>query len=80
MAGAWNDSPGRQFLEEEPYKLRVKTGPGSAVGTHKTWEVAREDGVFYYEGDGQAAVTDPGTSEIPDPTIRQGSPSPPPIP
>ena len=59
MAGAGNDSPGRQFLEEEPYKLRMKTGPGSAVGAHKTWEVARGDGDFDYEGDGQAAVTDP---------------------
>ena len=80
MAGARNDSPGRQFLEEELYKLRVKTGPGSAVGTHKTWEVAREDGDFDYEGDGQAAVTDSGMPEIPDPTVRQGSPSLPPIP
>ena len=34
-AGARNDSPGRQLLEEELYKLRVKTGPGSVVGTHK---------------------------------------------
>jgi len=80
MAGARNDSPGRQFLEEELYKLRVKTGPGSAVGTHKTWEVAREDGDFDYEGEAQAAVTDSGMPEIPDTTIRQPSPSLPPIP
>ena len=81
MAGtSRNDSPGRQFLEEELYKLRVKTGPGSAVGTHKTWEVAREDGDYEYEGDAQAAVTDSGMPEIPDATIRQGSPSLPPIP
>jgi hypothetical protein len=80
MSGARNDSPGRQFLEEELYKLRVKTGPGSAVGTHKTWEVAREDGDFDYEGEGQAAVTDSGMPDIPDATARQGSPSLPPIP
>ena len=80
MAGARNDSPGRQFLEEELYKLRVKTGPGSAVGTHKTWEVAREDGDYDYQGEAQAAVTDSGMPEIPDTTARQGSPSLPPIP
>jgi hypothetical protein len=79
MAGARNDSPGRQFLEEELYKLRVKTGPGSAVGTHKTWEVAREDG-YEYEGEAQAAITDSGMPEIPHTTVRQGSPSLPPIP
>lgn len=80
MAGARNDSPGRQFLEEELYKLRVKTGPGSAVGTHKTWEVAKEDGDYDYEGEAQAAVTDSGMPDIPDTTARQGSPSLPPIP
>ena len=80
MTGARNDSPGRQFLEEELYKLRVKTGPGSAVGTHKTWEVAREDGDYDYEGEAQAAVTESGMPEIPDATVRQGSPSLPPIP
>jgi len=79
MADARNDSPGRQFLEEELYKLRVKTGPGSAVGTHRTWEVAREDGDFD-EGEAQAAVTESGMPEISDPTVRQGSPSLPPIP
>lgn len=80
LLGGRNDSPGRQFLEEELYKLRVKTGPGSAVGTHKTWEVAREDGDFDYEGDAQAAVTDSGIPDIPDATVRQPSPSLPPIP
>ena len=80
LAGSRNDSPGRQFLEEELYKLRVKTGPGSAVGTHKTWEVAREDGDYDYEGEAQAAVTESGMPEIPDTTARQPSPSLPPIP
>ena len=80
MVGARNDSPGRQTLEEEVYKLGVKTGPGSAVGMHKTWEVAREDGDFDNEGDAQAAVTDSGMPGIPDTAARQGYPSLPPIP
>jgi hypothetical protein len=80
MTGSRNDSPGHQYLEEELYKFRVKTGPGSAVGTHKTWEVAREDGDFDYEGEAQAAVTDSGMPEIPDAAARQGFPSLPPIP
>ena len=79
-AGARNDSPGHQFVEEWLSKLTVKTGTGSAVGTHKTWEVAREDGDYDYEGEAQAAVTDPGMPEIPDETVRQGSPALPPIP
>lgn len=84
MAGARNDSPGQQCLEEELYKLRVKTGAGSAVGTHKTWEVAREDAGYDYEP--QQAATESGMPEIPDNTVhtyteqRQGSPSLPPIP
>ena len=63
-------SPGQQFLEEELYKLRVKphTGAASQSGaTHKTWEVARDDGGdFHDEGDTQAAVTESGLPEIPD--------------
>jgi len=81
MAGSRNDSPGLHYLEdsEELYKLRVKTSPGSAVGMHKAWEVAREDGDYDDEGEAQAAVTDSGIPEIPGPTDRQGSPSFPPI-
>ncbi|EKM54304.1 uncharacterized protein PHACADRAFT_258083 [Phanerochaete carnosa HHB-10118-sp] len=63
-------SPGQQYLEEELYKLRVKphTGAASQSGaTHKTWEVARDDGGdFHDEGDTQAAVTESGLPEIPD--------------
>lgn len=80
------DSPGQQYLEEELYKLRVKpTGSQSAM-THKTWEVARDDGQDYDDdGDAQAAVTESGMPEIPDGntggyTDRQGSPPLPPLP
>lgn len=63
-------SSGHQFLEEELYKLRIKphTGAASQSGaTHKTWEVARDDGgSFHDEGDTQAAVTESGLPEIPD--------------
>lgn len=59
------DSPGQQFLEEELYKLRVRAGPGSQSGnTHKTWELARDNGDYEdEEPDGQAAVTESGVQE-----------------
>ncbi|KAH9176633.1 hypothetical protein EDB89DRAFT_1846190 [Lactarius sanguifluus] len=59
------DSPGQQFLEEELYKLRVRAGPGSQSGnTHKTWELARDNGDYEDEDpDGQAAVTESGAQE-----------------
>ncbi|KAH9978833.1 hypothetical protein BGW80DRAFT_1281218 [Lactifluus volemus] len=62
------DSPGQQFLEEELYKLRVRAGPGSQSGnTHKTWELARDNGDYEEEDpDGPAAVTESGMQEIPD--------------
>jgi hypothetical protein len=62
------NSPGHQRLQEELYKLRVKPHTGSqSAATHKTWEVARDDGgEFYDEGDTQAAVTESGLPEIPD--------------
>ncbi|KAH9994964.1 hypothetical protein BJV74DRAFT_830757 [Russula compacta] len=61
------DSPGQQFLEEELYKLRVRAGPGSQSGnTHKTWELARDNGDYEEDPDGQAAVTESGMQEIPD--------------
>jgi hypothetical protein len=61
------DSPGQQFLEEELYKLRVRAGPGSQSGnTHKTWELARDNGEYEdEEADGQAAVTESGAQETP---------------
>ena len=84
IAGARNDSPGREFLEEDLYKLRLKTGLGAPVGIHETWEVVRESGDFEYEGEAQAAVTDSGSEsgmpEIPDAAVRQPSPPLPPIP
>lgn len=63
-----DNSPGHQFLKEELYKLRVKPHAGSqSAATHKTWEVARDDGgEFLDEGDTQAAVTESGLPEIPD--------------
>ena len=59
------DSPGQQFLEEELYKLRVRAGPGSQSGnTHKTWELARDNGDYEDEDpDQQAAVTESGAQE-----------------
>ncbi|KAH9956930.1 hypothetical protein BC827DRAFT_1229009 [Russula dissimulans] len=61
------DSPGQQYLEEELYKLRVRTGPGSQSGnTHKTWELARDNGDYEDDPDGPAAVTESGMHDIPD--------------
>ncbi|KAH9946993.1 hypothetical protein B0H21DRAFT_375378 [Amylocystis lapponica] len=80
------ESPGQQYLEEELYKLRVKPTGSQSVATHKTWEVARDDGDDDYDdGDAQAAVTDSGMPEIPDGntgvyTDRRGSPPLPPTP
>lgn len=78
VAGARNDSPARR-LEGDMYRLRVKAGPGSAVGTHKAWKVEREGGDFDYEGDTRATATNSGTPEIPDTTARQSSPPLPPL-
>lgn len=71
IASEYNDrenSSGQQYLEEELYKLRVKphTGTQSVTATHKTWELARDDGHDYDDGDAQAAVTESGLPEIPD--------------
>ena len=65
--GAGGNSPGPMFLEGELYEIRVETGLGSAVGTCKAREVAREDG-------------NSEAPEIPDSTARQSSPPPPPVP
>lgn len=56
-----DESSGQQYLEEELYKLRVKPGKSSVTATHKTWELARDNGEEYdddEEGDAQAAVTE----------------------
>ncbi|KAI0320773.1 hypothetical protein OF83DRAFT_1169034 [Amylostereum chailletii] len=61
------DSPGHQYLEEELYKLRVRPGGSQSAMSHKTWELARDDGGDYDEdGDAQAAITESGLPEIPD--------------
>ncbi|KAI0066274.1 hypothetical protein BV25DRAFT_1913042 [Artomyces pyxidatus] len=62
------DSPGQQYLEEELYKLRVRRGGSQSAVSHKTWELAREDGQYDDEDDpdAQAAVTESGLPEIPD--------------
>lgn len=83
-----DESSGQQYLEEELYKLRVKPGKSSVTATHKTWELARDNGEEYdddEEGDAQAAVTESGLPEIPDAhtggyTNERRSPPLPPIP
>lgn len=60
------DSPGQQYLEEQFYKLRERPTGSQSVATHKTWELARDDGEEYDDGDAQAAVTESGLPEIPD--------------
>jgi hypothetical protein len=59
------ESPGQQYLEEELYKLRVRPGGSQSAYTHKTWEVARDDGEEYDEDDQHAAITESGLPEIP---------------
>ena len=72
-------SPGQQYLEEELYKLRVKPTAGSqSVATHRTWEVARDDGREIDEGDTQAAVTESGLPEITENHTGTAAPIPPP--
>lgn len=62
------NSPGQQYLEQELYKLRIKPTGSQSVATHKTWELARDDGEEYddEDGDAQAAITESGLPEIPD--------------
>ncbi|KAI0682371.1 hypothetical protein C8T65DRAFT_597008 [Cerioporus squamosus] len=80
------NSPGQQYLEQELYKLRIKPTGSQSVATHKTWELARDDGAEYEEdGDAQAAITESGLPEIPDGNTggaytRAGSPPLPPLP
>ena len=80
MASSRNNSrggpPRRQFIEEL-VRRGVLIGPISAVGRHKTWEVAKEDGDYHEEAEAQAVVTDSGMPEILDSTPRKGSPLPP---
>ena len=64
------DSPGQQYLEEELYKLRMRAGSGGQSGnTHNIWEVVRDNGGHEEDPDGQAAVIESGTQDIPDSKI-----------
>ncbi|TCD67446.1 hypothetical protein EIP91_012363 [Steccherinum ochraceum] len=77
LPSEWNDrtdSPGKQYLEEELYKLRVKphTGSQSVAATHKTWELARDNGEDYEDdGDAQAAVRLQSLAFLKFPTVPQ---------
>ncbi|KAI8972230.1 hypothetical protein BD414DRAFT_426162 [Trametes punicea] len=71
------NSPGQEYLEQELYRLRVKPTGSQSVATHKTWELARDGGDDYDEGEARAAtITESGLPEIPDGgyTGRTGSP------
>ncbi|KAI0036853.1 hypothetical protein K488DRAFT_81599 [Vararia minispora EC-137] len=76
------NSPGQQYLEEELYKLRIRPGDSHSAVTHKTWELARDDGEEYEEeeGDAQAAITESGMPEIPDSQGGYTRPTSPPAP
>ncbi|KAG5641009.1 hypothetical protein DXG03_006383 [Asterophora parasitica] len=60
---ARDDSPGQQFLEEELYRLRQRSGGSQSGRSHHTWEVAREQDDFNDE-DGHKAPS--GLPTIPD--------------
>ncbi|KAA1471680.1 hypothetical protein DENSPDRAFT_130311 [Dentipellis sp. KUC8613] len=80
------ESPGQQYLEEELYKLRVRPGGSQSAVSHKTWELARDDGEYDEDDpDAQAAITESGMPEIPDSNPggydrRASSPPLPPLP
>jgi hypothetical protein len=79
-----DDSPGQQFLEEELYKLRVKPVGSQSALSHRTWEVARDDGKGSDDDDDEG--TQSGLPEIPDSNgdgfgnARPASPPLPPLP
>ena len=82
-----DDSPGQQFLEEELYKLKQRPrGPGSQSGvSHRTWEIAREDGSWNGDEEDEAGRGGPsGLPTIPDTNgdayTNNGSPPLPPLP
>jgi hypothetical protein len=78
-----DDSPGQQFLEEELYKLRQRQAGSQSGMSHRTWEVARDDGTNIDEFDEENPVAAP---TIPDSNAggytdqRTASPPLPPIP
>ena len=59
-----DDSPGKQYLEEELYKLRQKPHGSQSGLSHKTWEVARDDDHDDYKINGD--VPPSGVPTIPD--------------
>ena len=59
-----DDSPGKQYLEEELYKLRQKPHGSQSGLSHKTWELARDDDHDDYENNGH--VPPSGLPTIPD--------------
>lgn len=75
-----DDSPGQQYLEEELYKLQQRPRrAGSQSGqSHRTWEIAREDGTWVDEEDEERGLGAPsGLPTIPDTNgdyTREGSP------
>jgi hypothetical protein len=61
-----DDSPGQQFLEEELYKLRQKRHGSQSALSHRTWELARDDGRDDYDDeDDEDNVNHPGASGLP---------------
>ena len=57
-------SPGKQYLEEELYKLRQKPHGSQSGLSHRTWEVTRDDDHDDYEENGQ--IPPSGLPTIPD--------------
>jgi hypothetical protein len=80
--GIRTESPGKQYLEEELYRLQMVRGDKSEAGiSHRTWEIARErqgdeEGMTYDDPEGHNAITESGIPEIPDAQSRR-APSPP---
>ena len=60
-----DDSPGQQFLEEELYKLRQKRHGSQSAQSHRTWELARDDGDDYDDEDDEDNGNHPGESGLP---------------
>ncbi|KAF8813971.1 hypothetical protein BYT27DRAFT_7334973 [Phlegmacium glaucopus] len=59
-----DNSPGKQYLEEELYKLRQKPQGSQSGRSHRSWELARDDDHNDYEDNGH--VQPSGLPTIPD--------------
>ena len=79
-----DDSPGQQYLEEELYKLRQRQAGSQSGLSHRTWEVARDDGTqvddYDEEENPAAAPTIPDSNAGGYTDQRTASPPLPPIP